>query len=42
MCKEMLVIPVKRVVDPKIIIVKNGGLRSRRGTKALLVACNFF
>jgi hypothetical protein len=30
MCKEMLVIPVNRVVDPKRIIRKNGGPRRRR------------
>jgi hypothetical protein len=29
----MLVIPVNRVVDPKRIIGKNGGPRSRRGTR---------
>jgi hypothetical protein len=33
MCKEMLVILVSRVVDPKRIIGKNGGLRRRRGTR---------
>jgi hypothetical protein len=33
MCKEMLVIPVNRVVDPKRIIGKNGGPKRRRGTK---------
>jgi hypothetical protein len=33
MCKEMPVIPVYKVVDPKIIIRKNGGLRRRRGTR---------
>jgi hypothetical protein len=27
--KELPVIPVKRVVDPKRIIAKNGGLRRR-------------
>jgi hypothetical protein len=32
MCREMPVIPVKRVVDPKRIIRKNGGPR-RRGTR---------
>jgi hypothetical protein len=32
MCKELLVIPVNKVVDPKRIIGKNGGLR-RRGTR---------
>jgi hypothetical protein len=32
MSKEMLVIPVNKVVDPKRIIRKNGGLRRRRGT----------
>jgi hypothetical protein len=35
MCKEMPVIPVNKVVDPKRIIGKNGGLRRRRGTRAL-------
>jgi hypothetical protein len=30
MCKEMLVIPVNKVVDPKRIIGKNGGPRRRR------------
>jgi hypothetical protein len=33
MCKEMLVIPANKVVDPKKIIRKNGGPRRRRGTK---------
>jgi GTPase Era involved in 16S rRNA processing len=33
MCKEMPVIPVDRVVDKKIIIGKQGGLRRRRGTR---------
>jgi hypothetical protein len=33
MCKEMLVIPVNRVVDQKRIIEKNGGSRSRNGAK---------
>jgi hypothetical protein len=33
MCKEMPVIPVSRVVDPKRIIRKNGGLRRRKGTR---------
>jgi hypothetical protein len=33
MCKEMQVIPVNRVVDPKRIIGKNGGLRKRIGTR---------
>jgi hypothetical protein len=32
MCKEMQVIPVSRVVDPKRIIGKNGGPRRRKGT----------
>jgi hypothetical protein len=32
MCKEMPVIPINKVVDPKRIIRKNGGLR-RRGTR---------
>jgi hypothetical protein len=34
MCKEMPVIPVNKVVDPKRIIGKNGGPRTRRGTIA--------
>jgi hypothetical protein len=29
MCKDMLVIPVNKVVDPKRIIGKNGGPRRR-------------
>jgi hypothetical protein len=33
MCKEMPVIPVNKVVDPKRIIIKNGGPRRRRGTR---------
>jgi hypothetical protein len=33
MCKEMAVIPVNRVVDPKRIIIKNGELRRVRGTR---------
>jgi hypothetical protein len=33
MCKEMPVIPVNKVVDPKRIIRKNEGLRRRRGTR---------
>jgi hypothetical protein len=33
MCKEMPVIPVNKVVDPKRIIEKNGGQRRRRGTR---------
>jgi hypothetical protein len=33
MCKEMPVIPVNKVVDRKRIIVKNGRLRRRRGTR---------
>jgi hypothetical protein len=33
MCKELLVIPVYKVVDPKRIIGKNGGPRRRRGTR---------
>jgi hypothetical protein len=36
MCKEMLVIPVNRVVDPKGLIGKNGGLRRRRGIRGPL------
>jgi hypothetical protein len=35
MFKELLVIPVNKVVDPKRIIGKNGGpRRRRRGTRA--------
>jgi hypothetical protein len=33
MCKELLVILGNKVVDPKRIIRKNGGLRRRRGTR---------
>jgi hypothetical protein len=33
MCKEMPVILVNKVVDPKRIIRKNGGPRRRRGTR---------
>jgi hypothetical protein len=33
MCKEMPVILVNKVVDPKTIIGKNGGHRRRRGTR---------
>jgi hypothetical protein len=33
MCKEMLFIPVDRVVDKKRIIEKNGGPRRRRGKR---------
>jgi hypothetical protein len=33
MCKEMPVIPVNKVVDPKRIIGTNGGPRRRRGTR---------
>jgi hypothetical protein len=33
MCKEMPVIPFDKVVDPKRIIVKNGGPRRRRITR---------
>jgi hypothetical protein len=32
-CKELPVIPVNMVVDPKRIIRKNGGPRRRRGTR---------
>jgi hypothetical protein len=32
MCKEMPVIPVNKVVDPKRIIRKNGGPRRSRDT----------
>jgi hypothetical protein len=34
MCKKMPVIPVKRVVDKKRKIRKNGRPRRRRGTRA--------
>jgi hypothetical protein len=33
MCKEMPVIPVNKVVDPKKNNPKNGGPRRRRGTR---------
>jgi hypothetical protein len=33
MCKEMPVIPVNRVVDPKRIIGQNGKPRRRRGIR---------
>jgi hypothetical protein len=33
MFKEMMVIPVNRMVDPKKTIGKNGGPRRRRGTR---------
>jgi hypothetical protein len=33
MCKELPVILVNRVVNPKRIIGKNGGPRRRRGTR---------
>jgi hypothetical protein len=33
MCKELPVIPVNKVVDPKRIIWENGELRRRRGTR---------
>jgi hypothetical protein len=33
MCKEMPVIPVKKVVGPKKNNRENGGLRRRRGTR---------
>jgi hypothetical protein len=33
MCKELPVIPVNKVVDPKRKIGKNGGLRRRRSTR---------
>jgi hypothetical protein len=32
-CKEMPVIPVNKVVDPKRMIGTNGGPRRRRGTR---------
>jgi hypothetical protein len=37
MCKEMLVIPINRVVDLKIIIGKNGWPRRSRGTRGLFI-----
>jgi hypothetical protein len=36
MCKEMPVIPVNKVVDPKRIIGKDGGPRRRESHKGLL------
>jgi hypothetical protein len=33
MCKELLVIPVNRMVDKKRIIRKNGGPKRRKSTK---------
>jgi hypothetical protein len=33
MCKEMPVVPVNKVVDPKRIIRKNGRQRRRGGTR---------
>jgi hypothetical protein len=33
MCKELLVVPVNRVVDKKRIIRKNGGPRRRKNTR---------
>jgi hypothetical protein len=33
MCKEMLVIPVNKVVDPKRIIRKKWRAEGRRGTR---------
>jgi hypothetical protein len=36
MCKEMLVIPVNKVVDPRRIIGKNGGPRGRKRHKGSL------
>jgi hypothetical protein len=33
MCKELPVILVNKVVDPRRIIGKNGGRRRRRGTR---------
>jgi hypothetical protein len=35
MCKEMPVIPVNKVVDPKRIFGKNGGPRRRRGAQGV-------
>jgi hypothetical protein len=32
MCKELPLIPVNKVMDPKKIIGKNGGPRRRSGT----------
>jgi hypothetical protein len=40
LCKEMPVIPVNKVVDPKRIIGKNGGPRRRRGTRGTLTQKN--
>jgi hypothetical protein len=36
MCKEMPVIPVNKVVDPRRIIGKNEGPRRRKGTRGCL------
>jgi hypothetical protein len=36
MCKEMLVIPVNRVVVKKILVRKSGGLRESTGTRVCL------
>jgi hypothetical protein len=33
MCKELPVILVNKVMNPKRIIRKNGGLRRRKGTR---------
>jgi hypothetical protein len=35
MCKEMPIIQVNKVEDPKRVIGKNGGPRRRRGTRGL-------
>jgi hypothetical protein len=41
MCQELPVIPVNKVLDPKRIIGKNGGLRIRRGTRVADPLCLF-
>jgi hypothetical protein len=40
MCKALPVIPVNKVVDPKRIIGKIGGLRRRRGARGSLTPKN--
>jgi hypothetical protein len=41
MCKEMPVIPVNKVVDPKRIIGKTGGQRRRRGFRKRISKLSF-
>jgi hypothetical protein len=42
MCKELLVIPVNKVVDPKRIIGKNGGLKEEERHKGSLTQKNVY